>query len=195
MRYYPFDIQVCTMDLVVDDNAARFLNLRAGDIVFSGQETFSQYYVLSYDIQRQPIMGKTGVKVSITLGRRLLGVVLTAYTPTVLLNVIGHNANYFKSFFFEAVITVNLTCMLVLTTMFIGIVNGLPKTAYLKMMDYWLVFNLILPFIEVLLHTYMERLSDEDIISHHGPAPDEHETGDTFFIEDEYDDDLNDVLI
>ena len=126
------------------------------------QETFSQYYVLSYDIQRQPIMGKTGVKVSMTLGRRLLGVVLTAYTPTVLLNVIGHNANYFKSFFFEAVVTVNLTAMLVLATMFISIAESLPKTAYLKMMDYWLVFNLILPFIEVLIHTYMEKLTEED---------------------------------
>ena len=107
-------------------------------------------------------MGKEGVKVSLTLGRRLLGVVLTAYTPTVLLNVIGHNANYFKSFFFEAVVTVNLTAMLVLATMFISIAESLPKTAYLKMMDYWLVFNLILPFVEVLLHTYMEKLTKED---------------------------------
>ena len=165
MRYYPFDIQVCSMDLVVDDNAAQFLTLKPGQIVFSGQETFSQYYVLSYQIQRHSIMGKEGVKVSLTLGRRLLGVVLTAYTPTVLLNVIGHNANYFKSFFFEAVVTVNLTAMLVLATMFISIAESLPKTAYLKMMDYWLVFNLILPFIEVLLHTYMEKLTEEDEVN------------------------------
>ena len=52
--------------------------------------------------------------------------------------------------------------MLVLATMFISISNDLPKTAYLKMMDYWLVFTLLLPFIEVLVHTYMERLTDED---------------------------------
>ena len=107
-------------------------------------------------------MGKNGVKVSLTLGRRLLGVILTAYTPTVLLNVIGHTTNYFKSFFFEAVVIINLTCMLVLATMFISIADSLPKTAYLKMMDYWLVFNLILPFVEVLLHTYMEKLTDEE---------------------------------
>ena len=99
---------------------------------------------------------------SLVLGRHLLGVILTAYTPTILLNVIGHSTNYFKSFFFEAVVTVNLTCMLVLATMFISISNDLPKTAYLKMMDYWLVFNLILPFVEVLLHTYMENLTEED---------------------------------
>ena len=192
MRNYPFDIQICTVDLTVDDNSANFLNLLPGNIAFTGRSSFSQYYVMSYEIYSEKIMGKNGVKVSLTLGRRLLGVILTAYTPTVLLNVIGHTTNYFKSFLFEAVITVNLTCMLVLATMFIGIVNGLPKTAYLKMMDYWLVFNLILPFIEVLLHTYMERLSDEDILSHHGPMEDEPEPDQ--FYEDEHDEELSEVF-
>ena len=65
----------------------------------------------------------------------------------------------------------------------------LLKKANLKMMDYWLVFTLILPFIEVLLHTYMEKLSDEDIVSHHGPEPD----AVVPFIEDEHDEDLPQV--
>ena len=77
---------------------------------------------------------------------------------------------YFKAFFFEAVVTVNLTCMLVLTTMFINVSNNLPKTSYIKMMDVWLIFNLLLPFMEVLLHTYMDYLrnDDEREINHHG---------------------------
>merc|ERR1712168_1546059 len=97
-----------------------------------------------------------------TLGRRLLGVFLTVYFPTVLLNLIGHSTNYFKSFFFEAVITVNLTSMLVLTTMFINVSNNLPKTSYMKMMDVWLLFNLLYPFIVVLLHTYMDTLGNDE---------------------------------
>ena len=48
--------------------------------------------------------------------------------------------------------------MLVLTTMFINVSNNLPKTSYIKMMDIWLIFNLLLPFIEILLHTYMDML-------------------------------------
>ena len=31
------------------------------------------------------------------------------------------------------------------------------------MMDLWLIFNLLLPFMEVLLHTYMERATDEEV--------------------------------
>merc|ERR1712240_498388 len=106
----------------------------------------------------------------VTLGRRLLGVFLTVYFPTVLLNLIGHSTNYFKAFFFEAVVTVNLTCMLVLTTMFINVSNNLPKTSYIKMIDIWLIFTLLLPFMEVLLHTYIDYLrnDDEREINHHG---------------------------
>ena len=69
-------------------------------------------------------------------------------------------------------ITVNLTSMLVLTTMFINVSNNLPKTSYMKMMDVWLLFNLLYPFIVVLLHTYMDTLrSDDDReINHHGKS-------------------------
>ena len=38
--------------------------------------------------------------------------------------------------------------------MFINISSSLPVTSYIKMIDLWLIFNLILPFCEVLLHTY-----------------------------------------
>merc|ERR1712240_772115 len=121
MRYYPFDIQVCTMDLETSDNAANFVKLIPGRLVYSGKSNFAQYSITSYIIHTH----KDGVRVTVVLGRQLLGVILTAYTPTVLLNVIGHSTNYFKSFFFEAVVTVNLTCMLVLATMFISISNDL----------------------------------------------------------------------
>ena len=64
----------------------------------------------------------------------------------------------------------NLTSMLVLTTMFINVSNSLPKTSYMKMVDAWLLFNLLYPFIVVLIHTYMDTLrNDEDReINHHG---------------------------
>ena len=73
--------------------------------------------------------------------------------------------------------------MLVLTTMVINVSNNVPKTSYVKMIDVWLIFNLLLPFIEVLVHTYMDTLrwisdlfflkflnrDDEDReINHHG---------------------------
>ena len=106
--------------------------------------------------------GKFGERVEISLGRRLIATLLTVYFPTILRNVVWHVT---KELFFEAVITVNITCMLVLTNMFINISNNLPETNYIKMMDAWLIFNLIMPFVEVLLHTTWICCVGDDIRS------------------------------
>ena len=52
--------------------------------------------------------------------------------------------------------------MLVLVTMFISVSNNLPKTSYMKMIDVWLLFNLLYPFIIVLIHTRMDSLREND---------------------------------
>ena len=103
-----------------------------------------------------------------TLGRRLLSIILTVFIPTLILNLIGHSANYFKPFFFEAIISLNVTVMLVITTMFISVSNNLPTTAYIKMIDIWLIFNLIKPFTDIILQTYIESLRVSEEINHHG---------------------------
>ena len=104
--------------------------------------------------------GRPVVVVDVTIGRRLNSVILTIFFPTLLLNIIGHTANYFKEFFFEGIISLNVTVMLVLTTMFINVSNNLPKTAYLKMIDTWLLFNLFKPFMDIIMQTYIETLRD-----------------------------------
>ena len=69
--------------------------------------------------------------------------------------------------------TVNLTNMLVLTTIFISVMQTLPKTAYVKHIDIWLIFCQLIPFIEVLLITAAESLREGDkngeiTYNHHG---------------------------
>merc|ERR1719445_2993860 len=108
----------------------------------------------------------------LVLKRRIMNAVLTIYLPTILILIIVYATNFFKDFFFEAVVTVNLTSMLVLTTLFISVSQSLPPTAYVKMIDIWLIFSQLIPFVEVLLHTYLDALrEDEDReINHHGKA-------------------------
>ena len=67
-------------------------------------------------------------------------------------------------------VTVNLTALLVLTTLFISVSQSLPPTSYVKMIDVWLIFTQMIPFMEVLLHTWMDshRLSKDREINHHG---------------------------
>ena len=95
---------------------------------------------------------------------------MTTFLPTFFILSIVYATNFFKPFFFEAVVTVNLTSLLVLTTLFISVSSSLPPTAYVKMIDVWLIFSQTIPFIEVLLHTFMDcmRTEGDRDINHHG---------------------------
>ena len=66
--------------------------------------------------------------------------------------------------------TVNLTSLLVLTTLFISVSGALPPTAYVKMIDIWLIFSQLIPFFEVLIHTFIDvyRNDGQREINHHG---------------------------
>ena len=93
-----------------DGNSGEFVDLVAEELNYLGPKDLTQYFI------RQTSMNKTmkgSIRVEVVLGRRLLGTVLTVYIPTILLIFIAHTTNYFKSFFFEAVVSVNLTVMLV----------------------------------------------------------------------------------
>merc|ERR1719153_888860 len=113
--------------------------------------------------------GLNGIYIKIALRRRINNAALTIYLPTVLILTIVYSTNFFKDFFFEAVVTVNLTALLVLTTLFISVSQSLPPTAYVKMIDVWLIFAQMVPFLEVLLHSWMDmhRVSEEREINHH----------------------------
>ena len=51
--------------------------------------------------------------------------------------------------------------MLVMTTIFISKMEGLPPTSATKMIDYWLILCQLVPFIQVVLLTAKEYLREE----------------------------------
>ena len=159
------------MTISVTEDLNDFITIEDNSHKNLGPTELTQYFIRQTEMNIGLIgNNQQAVIFKVSLGRRLLGTFLTVFLPTVLLIVIGHSANYFKDFFFEAIISVNLTVMLVLTTMFISVSNQLPKTSYIKMIDIWLIFNLTVPFVEVLLHTYKDSLREEEdrVVNKHG---------------------------
>ena len=86
---------------------------------------------------------------------------MTTYFPSLLLLLITYATTFFKPFFFEAALSVNLTTMLVMTTIFISKMEGLPPTSTTKMIDYWLILCQLVPFAQVVLLTAIEYLREE----------------------------------
>merc|ERR1712156_287825 len=99
---------------------------------------------------------------SIVMKRKITSEMMTTYFPTLLLTAITFATTFFKPFFFEAALSVNLTTMLVMTTIFISKMEGLPPTSATKMIDYWLILCQLVPFIQVVLVTAKEYLRKEN---------------------------------
>ena len=93
--------------------------------------------------------------------RKIMSEMMTTYLPSALLIAITFATTFFKPFFFEAALSVNLTTMLVMTTIFISKMESLPPTSDIKMIDIWLVLCQIVPFVEVMLLTAMEYNREE----------------------------------
>ena len=112
--------------------------------------------------------GKQGLRLVIVMKRKITSEMMTTYFPTILLTAITFATTFFKPFFFEAALSVNLTTMLVMTTIFISKMEGLPPTSDIKMIDIWLVLCQMVPFAEVVLLTAMEYFRKDDSYGRNG---------------------------
>ena len=99
------------------------------------------------------------VVMAIVLKRKVATELLTTYLPTILLLIITFVTIFFDKDLFGDVIAVNLTIMLVMTTIFTSKIEELPPTSDMKMIDIWLIFCLVVPFLEVILRTAIECIS------------------------------------
>ena len=105
---------------------------------------------------------RKGVRMTIKMKRKITSEMMTTYFPSLLLMMITYATTFFKPFFFEAALSVNLTTMLVMTTIFISKMESLPPTSDIKMIDIWLILCQLVPFAQVVLLTAMEYLREEE---------------------------------
>ena len=159
MSIYPFDSQKCTAKFILKGSSGRFIDLIGRNASYLGPIHLPQYFVMGTTIKQIIVPPSTSaVQVEIIFGRRLLSTMLSSYLPSFLICLVSFATNYFEPFFFEAIVTVNLTSLLALTTLFVSITDSLPRTSYIKMIDMWLIFSLTIPFCEVLLQVRTERI-------------------------------------
>ena len=124
-----------------------------------------------------------GLKMEIVFKRLLTNELLTTYLPSFLLVLMCYATSFFKPIYFEAAVTVNLSILLVTTTLFIrslesfhsvpslsyfSVMAKLPATSYVRMVDIWLIFTQLYPFLEVVLYTIIELYNEEEVTNHHG---------------------------
>ena len=102
------------------------------------------------------------VDMRIVLKRKITTELLTTFLPTILLLLITFTTIFFDQDLFGDALAVNLTIMLVMTTIFTSKIEELPPTSDTKMIDIWLIGCLLVPFTEAVLRTIIEVLANCD---------------------------------
>ena len=154
---------MCSIDLTVRTIDLEMVTLLPHPLLMDQAADMNLFTITNQSLHYTDLDDHTkGIKMVLVFKRKILGEIMTTYFPSFLLMLITFATTFFKPFFFEAALSVNLTTMLVMTTIFISKMEGLPPTSDTKMIDYWLILCQLVPFAEVVLLTAMEHLREDE---------------------------------
>ena len=135
------------------------IHISPNRVEYLGSDKLIQFEVTNVEmIQGAP----NYIYVEITLRRMISYHVVSTFGPTLTLLMIAEVTLFISESHFEATIMLAITSMLVMYTLYQSASSSLPKTAYVKMIDTWLIFGLVVPFIIFLILTLIEMLNDDD---------------------------------
>ena len=146
---YPFDNQECSVELYIIGSSKALLIPMV--ILDSGPSSIGQYDVKEWKLTG----GNNSLKCTVYLGRNIASIFMVTYLPTILMNLVNQATNYSRDSY-DLVITVNITCMMVLASVYISVSNSLPVTAAIKNIEIWLLFNLAYPVLVIVVNIILQ---------------------------------------
>ena len=82
---------------------------------------------------------------------------MVTFLPTILMNIVNQATNYISGDDrYSLIITVNITCMMVLASVYLSVSSSLPSTANIKPVEVWLLFNLAYPVLVMLVNVLLQ---------------------------------------
>ena len=101
--------------------------------------------------------GHKAITVRMVLTRKILNVFLVTYLPTILMNMINQATNYITGDTkYDLIYTINITCMMVLASVYLSVSSSLPSTSDIKPVEVWLLFNLAFPVMVIIVNVLLQ---------------------------------------
>ena len=123
---------------------------------YKTENQVAQFQITGFKHQVTNMVGSKKLKVLrifIKLERSILSIIMVTYLPTILMNILNQVTNYLSGDSkYDLVITVNITSMMVLASIYLSVSTSLPDTPNIKPVETWLLFNLAYPFLVILIN-------------------------------------------
>ena len=156
---YPFEKQNCDFYFYLEGSANN-LTLIKSHLDAPSNKIIGGYKLSGWEIKANeayPRSGKKMVKVTVSLTKNPLSIFMVTYLPTILMNLINQATNYITGDSkYDLIITVNITSMMVLVSIYLSVSTSLPSTPNIKPVEVWLLFNLAYPFLVIITNVYVE---------------------------------------
>ena len=82
---------------------------------------------------------------------------MVTYLPTILMNMINQATNYISGEDkYSMIYATNITCMMVLASVYLSVSASLSPTSDIKPVEVWLLFNLAFPLTVILLNVLLQ---------------------------------------
>ena len=103
----PLDLQVCAVNLMVRKLEISVMEITPHIIAMESETVLTQYIITNWTLDyKNASMVSDGIQMTFVLKRRVLNAILTVYLPTILVLIIVYATNFFKGFFFEAILII-----------------------------------------------------------------------------------------
>ena len=159
IKNFPFGKQRCSMNFYILGSDNKLTEFHPDQLVNFGAEEIGQYVIQSWEMESKLTPGNKEkiVEVSMILTRKIGSVFMVTYLPTILMNMINQVTNYINGDTrYDLVFTINITCMMVLASVYLSVSVSLPSTSDIKPVEVWLLFNLAYPFLVIFVNVLLQ---------------------------------------
>ena len=153
---YPFESENCSIRFYLEGRANKLTKM-ISTLKHPSQTLVDEYEIKGWTKKDLQMNSKNMIEISLSLSKRPLTILMVTYLPTLLVNILNQATNYITGATkYDVIITVNITCMIVLASIYISVSASLPSTAGIKPIETWLLFNLSYPFLVIITNVIMQ---------------------------------------
>ena len=157
---YPFGSETCSFNFYLEGRANG--NTEINHTLkypenYAVGKSIGQYEIKGWSIETRQTESKKVVTITISLTKRKFNIIMMNYIPALLMNIINQAANYITGDTkYDLIITVNITSMVVLATIYMSVSMSLPNTPDMKPVEVWLLFSIAYPFWVIITNVVMQ---------------------------------------